>query len=374
MVESIFAYAGVFGLTIFNSIIIHNGKIRIKGSSGRGSFIGWILRFAFIFYPLILFYGFRDHVGTDYQAYLSYYKYLRGNMTIENILHTYMEPGYVFLNVIADALFEDNFGIFMVSGIVLFGFLYMILSKYKKHINVPMAIFIYCMVCYSFACNGIRQSLAAVLVLYAYTYMVERKFWKFLFCLIVASLFHTSAILCVVFYLFVYIKPHAQKLVKILLVGGGMFVLLLQRQIVAVLGTLSLYSAYSTWTGSGFVSGVSFMLYVVPTLALIEIYKGELIKQNPRYETYITLLYVQIPFQCLGVFNSVMERMAVYCSIVEVIVIPLIYRAITNRKNKASAMLIITGWFIVYFVIMNIVLGGNDVFPYHFWNFADSQF
>ena len=70
MVESIFAYAGVFGLTIFNSIIIHNGKIRIKGSSGRGSFIGWILRFAFIFYPLILFYGFRDHVGTDYQAYL----------------------------------------------------------------------------------------------------------------------------------------------------------------------------------------------------------------------------------------------------------------------------------------------------------------
>lgn len=374
MVESIFAYVGVFGLTIFNSIIIHNGRIKIKGHSNRGSIIGWILRYAFIFYPLILFYGLRDHVGTDYQSYLTYYKYLRGNMTFANIMHTYMEPGYVFINVIADKIFEDNFGVFMVSGIVMFGFLYMILSKYKKEINIPIAIFIYCTVCYSFACNGVRQSLAAVLVLYAYTYMVDRKFWRFLLCLIAASLFHTSAILCVVFYMLVFIKPYAQKLVKIMLVGGGLFVLVFQNQIVSILGRLSLYSVYSTWTGSGFVSGISFMLYVVPTIALVELYKGELIKKNPRYETFITFLYVQIPFQCLGVFNAVMERMAVYCSIVEVFLIPLIYKSITNRKNKFSAMLVIVTWFTVYFVIMNIVLRGNGVFPYHFWNFVDSQY
>lgn len=116
------------------------------------------------------------------------------------------------------------------------------------------------------------------------------------------------------------------------------------------------------------------MLYVVPTIVLVEIYKGELIKNNPMYETYVTLLYVQIPFQCLGVFNAVMERMAVYCSVVEVILIPMIYKAITNRKNKTSAMIVITVWFVVYFVIMNIVLSGNGIFPYHFWDFVDSQY
>lgn len=374
MIESVFAYSAVFLIVIINSAIVYNRRIRIKGVFGEDSIIRWILQFCFIFYPVILFYGFREHVGNDYQTYLSYYKYFRSNISIKTITHTYMEPGYVILNVIADALFEDNYGIFLVTGIVLFGFLYMVLYKMKKQISMPMAIFIYFMTCYSFACNGVRQSIAAILVLYAYTYMMERRFWKFLCCLIMASLFHTSAIFCVVFYLLVLIRPQAQKLVKIMLVGGGIIAILLKNQIVAVLANLSLYSSYSTWTGSGLINGTSFMLYVVPTIVLVEIYKGELIKNNPRYETYVTLLYVQIPFQSLGVFNAVMERMAVYCSVVEVILIPMIYKAINNRKNKKSAMIVITVWFVVYFVIMNIVLSGNGIFPYHFWDFVDSQY
>lgn len=374
MIESVFAYSAVFLIVVINSAIVYNRRIRIKGVFGEDSIIRWILQFCFIFYPVILFYGFREHVGNDYQTYLSYYKYFRSNISIKTITHTYMEPGYVILNVIADALFEDNYGIFLVTGIVLFGFLYMVLYKMKKQISMPMAIFIYFMTCYSFACNGVRQSIAAILVLYAYTYMMERRFWKFLCCLIMASLFHTSAIFCVVFYLLVLIRPQAQKLVKIMLVGGGIIAILLKNQIVAVLANLSLYSSYSTWTGSGLINGTSFMLYVVPTIVLVEIYKGELIKNNPRYETYVTLLYVQIPFQSLGVFNAVMERMAVYCSVVEVILIPMIYKAINNRKNKTSAMIVITVWFVVYFVIMNIVLSGNGIFPYHFWDFVDSQY
>ena len=374
MIESVFAYSAVFLIVVINSAIVYNRRIRIKGIFGEDSIIRWIIQFCFIFYPVILFYGFREYVGNDYQTYLSYYKYFRSNISIKTITQTYMEPGYVILNVIADVLFEDNYGIFLVTGIVLFGFLYMVLYKMKKQISMPMAIFIYFMTCYSFACNGVRQSLAAILVLYAYTYMKERRLWKFLCCIIMASLFHTSAILCSVFYLLVIIRPQAQKLVKIMLVGGGIISILLKNQIVAVIANFSLYSSYSTWTGSGLIHGTSFILYVVPTIVLVEIYKGELIKNNPRYETYVTLLYVQIPFQCLGVFNAVMERMAVYCSVVEVILIPMIYKAITNRKNKTSAMIVITVWFVVYFVIMNIVLSGNGIFPYHFWNFVDSQY
>lgn len=374
MVESIIAYIFVFALTIINSAVVYNGRIRIKRTSDRGSVIGWLCSFLFIFYPLILFYGLRYLVGTDYRSYLTYYKYLRSNMTWDTLIHAYMEPGYIFLNVIADKLFDENFGIFMVSGIVLFAFLYMVLTRYKKEMNVPMAIFVYCMVCYAFACNGVRQALAAVLVLYAYTYMLDKKFWRFFLWLIVAALFHKSAILCIVFYPLVYIKPNKQKLVKIVLVVSGLLVILLQNQIVAVLRYVGLYSVYLSWTGGGIINGLSFILYVAPTILLVEIYKGELMKQNPNFETYVTLLYMQIPFQCLGVFNAAMERMAVYCSVVEVILLPMIYGAITNKRNKRSAALAITGWFVVYFVIMNIVLGGNDIFPYHLWDFVNRPY
>jgi hypothetical protein len=49
--------------------------------------------------------------------------------------------------------------------------------------------------------NGIRQMLAATMFVYSIQFIQNRQFWKYVATIIVASLFHTSAIVLLIFYI-----------------------------------------------------------------------------------------------------------------------------------------------------------------------------
>lgn len=362
---SLLIYLIAFFICTFNLFLTTKIKIKVKKNNIFAGFLGEVFKYCFVFYPVVFLYGFRYRVGVDYNAYLQFYRYIQASDKIP-FFNSYMEPGYVFLNYLASKFFVEGYGIFIINGIVLFLLIYVIQKQYPR-MNKSLSVYIFLMVYFGFSCNGIRQMIAVLILLYGYIFLLEQKMKSYIVVVLIATLFHSSAIFFLVFLLLEKLNAKHYKYMKIGAIVLGFFVIAFQNQILRIISVLGLYGGHISTQGAGLVKGLSFLAYVIPILVIVEWFKRDLIEFNSRYELYILVLYLQIPLQCFGAFNAVMERMALYCSVLQIVVLPLMVNEIQSKKRKCMAKLMCYAWYLLYFIVMEIYLGGNGIAEYQFW-------
>lgn len=360
--QSFFIYMLTFIWTAVSARIL-------KVDKKRNVIVVFIL-LSIIFMPIIYIYGFRYNVGVDYPTYLAYYRHVMnyGDMSIKDIPTAGFELGYVVLNIIASRLIKEEYGIFLIIGAAMCALLWNGLHYYRENLKIYQGIFIFFFVYFGTACNVARQMLAVLVILGSFKYIEKQEFFKFLIRILIASLFHKSALFCILFYLLKNCMKNQKQLyyLKLTMIISSILVFPLSSAITYLLDRFEMYSVHSTYGGVGMMSGMKFLLYVIPMLCFIEFFEKDLLYENRKYQIYIAIYYFQIPLQCLGTFNSVMERMALYCSIVQVILIPLIIKSIRNKSNRMIANMFCYSWYFIYFVVMEIVLSGNGIGKYQF--------
>lgn len=356
-------YLFSFTLTVVNATICEK-RIK-KNILHKPVWYKLVMEYLFIFYPVIVVYGFRYLVGVDYINYLDYFRYLL-NGGKADFFHTNFEAGYVLVNIIASKLFIEGYGITLVNGVIIFVLLYMNVSLDTCKRKMSIGIYIFLMVYFGFSCNGVRQMIAALVVLYGYQFVIKHQFKQYLVCIVVASLFHKSALFIIVFYLIGRCKTDIECMIfKIMACLSGVAVIIFRKQIL-MLVSLTSYASHRDKNAAGFGNGMTFLLYVIPTLFLVEFFKQSFVHKKKEYNFLILLLYLQIPFQCIGVYNPVLERMAIYCSIAQVILIPMI--VINIHKNRYIASFLFKIWYLFYFWIMEICKSGNGINNYQIWH------
>lgn len=160
------------------------------------------VRKKFYFCILWVIYGLRAvTVGADN---MNYYKFFNNKHMVSNILHNYMEPGYVALNCIVHILF-NNYVIFqfIIGWIFLAAIFYFI---DKMAINFDYTLFMFIGIGMFFlGMNQVRESVAAVLVLDAYIMFKEKKMKRFFLFFCIAVLFHYSVLICILPFIIMYI-------------------------------------------------------------------------------------------------------------------------------------------------------------------------
>lgn len=102
---------------------------------------------------------------------------------------------------------------------------------------------------YLFYFNGLRQGLAMALVALATPYLIDKKFLKYLFIVIVASFFHKTALIMILFYFFIHLKIKFE--LKALFIFLGSF--LVSGTAVQYLGSIN--EKYSSYTEVSEVKG-----------------------------------------------------------------------------------------------------------------------
>lgn len=145
-------------------------------------------RFVVFFIALILSYfsGFRDGLGHDYNNY---------KFVIEEVGRNFrtLEPGYTLLVKLASSQYFSY-----TSFFVFFAFFtnFLIIYSYSKYRLFYLSIIAYVLfsVLYFGSFNLVRQFFAAAILLFASKYVVEGFFFRYLFMVLIASLFHFSAI------------------------------------------------------------------------------------------------------------------------------------------------------------------------------------
>ncbi|WP_017401298.1 EpsG family protein [Acinetobacter radioresistens] len=277
---------------------------------------------------LILFASFRNYrVGTDTGNYVKNfisqlnYQYFNFN---DNVEIGYQLIEYSLLR------FTHNYFwlLFVTSFIVVFCYLY-VFKKYSKDYISSVFIFI-TLGTYTFFFNGLRQGIAMAIFALAIPYLVKRKFSKYFLICILASFFHSSALLMLPFYFLVNLNIRILYKITLAFLSS----LLLSKFLITYIATTNQrYESYSqTSENSGGLITLAF--YVV--VFIIMYISSYLYKIKDREFLQILTFYsvgvvFMIPVALLESNPSGPQRLLPYFTWVLALILPYLYKKINNK-------------------------------------------
>ena len=325
-----------------------------------------IILFTLIIIIPLLVSTFRYNVGIDYNSYREYYSTIINRYITGIEMPTQLEYGFILLNILSYLIFKNAQGVFLLKSLLFLVFSIGGIIKFKDKISLPISVLIFMTFFYSASFNGVRQLIAVAIIFYSFSYALEKKFVKYLFFVLLACLFHKTAILATFLY---FIVPKDDKAVEVKnkifnfsVIALTLLIPLIKSVIINVFTYLNFYSTYLLDNGD---KSLNFLLYIIPPLIIILLYEKKLIKSDYKNLFWIRLMLLQIPLQFAGYYIRYLDRMSLYVSVSQLIIIPLLLK-VTNKSNSAYLRLFVIGWYIFYYLFVYVYLNGNGVYPYRY--------
>ncbi|RKF44749.1 hypothetical protein BCY92_17065 [Bacillus wiedmannii] len=154
----------------------------------------WYFHFIVICIFLIFFAGLRYNIGIDYVSHERIYENIQSGL-LENFSNTNQEKGYFILNKI----FNDfNVMLFFIALVTL-TIKFKVIKDNSIYIFLTLYLY-YCLFFIRYDMGLVTQGIAAAIIMYSYNYIIEKKQVKFILSVLIASLFHISAIIFIPFY------------------------------------------------------------------------------------------------------------------------------------------------------------------------------
>jgi hypothetical protein len=177
-------------------------KKRVYGKAAEGFENSFMFLFLF-FMSLMIFVGISDMLGGyDRYIYGELFDSTADDLKNDGQIFTYLvfsefptELGYDFLNVLI-ALFTANRYIFiLIVTVIVYTLTFVSFKNYMT--NYPYAVMLFLALMFFFTFTYLRQVLAVSIAWLSIRYIIDRKLWKFLLVIVVACLFHNSAIISI---------------------------------------------------------------------------------------------------------------------------------------------------------------------------------
>lgn len=294
----------------------HKGQIII--SKGNIVYIGLCV-------SLILFSGFRYFVGTDYWAYFDAYNGLLSGY----FYNWHFEWGFWTLTRILAFVKMDHVWYFCIISAIIVIPIANTIRKKSPYPIFSISLFVFFYFLFS-SFNTPRQFIAIAIILSGSTYILEKKFWKYLICVGVATTFHTSAIVFILLYFIRKIKINNNT--KIAMTVFAVFVLLFGGRLSTAF--LRLWPQYSIYIGYESGSAISDLIIQITLLLLLEAVHSKVVEDKARveFDFYYNCNFFAIIMSAMAGVNILFARFEAYFYIFSILSIP--FGIYYTRKNK----------------------------------------
>lgn len=314
---------------------------------------------------LIFFvFGFRNFTAIDDPSYIRIFNNVKFYGWFSNFKTSTMEPGYLFINDIVGKLTDDYFYMQIVNAVIPISLLYTLLNKLKDRINISMSIFLFLTLIYfqMLAVGLLRMFIAIMIVLHAYLYLVNKKYKKYVLCIILAALFHYSALfLLILLYYFITKNNKSKTFISISFFSIPVLFWVIVKFIVPFLG-----KRYAQYANIGVFQFNISSFDTVPLLFVL-IYFHKKIEENfvNYFEVFISIFSLSF---ILSFYSSMVSlgRLIFYANTSLVILAPLIHRSLEDRKYKIifSGIIIFYGFLYLYVTQLTLDTHIPFLFPY----------
>lgn len=215
-----------------------------------------MLTCAFLFLILAL----QDvHANADLMSYYTRYQSLQ-NTSVGYFLDHFWDlkdPIYYFAGLLFSKL---GFSFFVWKAFISFIFVlgvYKLILYYSANIGISFLVLI-SLGLYGFVFSGLRQTMAFGILLFTYPYLKNKKLFRFILLVIVAAMFHSTALIFLATYPIYRLKLRVRNVLLLAVVG---FVVLLNANTLASLylqltGTDEIYADYLEKSGALSAAGI----------------------------------------------------------------------------------------------------------------------
>lgn len=312
-------------------------------------------------FSLLLFISaFRGDFTTDYTNYTSLFKSINSYSFWTTFKVGFdIELGYLLLNRVI-GLFTTNpvFLFAVTSFVILYGF-YHQFSRYSVNIWLSVLMFVTAGSFYA-SFNITRQILAAAIIFMGSKYLYERKFFKYVLVVIIASLIHTSSLIMIPFYFILNLRLNFKNF--ILVSGGSAVIFVFFDQILDVVQMF----VYENYTENAYgMTGQAFENVVLPLafLAFTLYHIKKIEPENIMHRIWFNAVYYYAFFNVLGLQVQMVERISRFFAPYVLLLIPFIFSKMQNKHLRFVYSMVLIFLLILY---NYVILSGSVFDPYYF--------
>lgn len=324
--------------------------------------------FAFLsFLPLFTVSAIRYMVGTDYAGtYKDVYTYIFRD---GYHFHITGEPLYALLNRIAIIYSgSDYVGVFALSSLLVCGFIFWGIRIQSVNFLYSVLLFIISGV-YFWSFNGIRQSIAMAIFIFALQFILKNKPKKYLICILIAAGFHKMALIYIPIYFLKNVRLSFKTIfITVAAVGcfSNIFVKIIYN-IAAALPVFNIYvvrylnnSKFDSFTESSSSHAFINLAFILLFIIIANIYD----KHQTKCNLWMNLQLLALLFALLSSVLPLANRISRLFEVVQIISIPNMTRLITDKKLRIIINVAIIVCFCIYTFVTFFILGYHNVFPY----------
>lgn len=306
---------------------------------------------------------------SDMKNYFNYFSYLK-NASIEQFLNFKLELMYKVLNiVIANIWFNERFFMFVIDVITTLG-VYIFIKKYSKNYLITLLLFI-TIGTYYMQFFILRQAIAIGILLYSIKYIEKKKLFKFVLCVLLATLFHRSSIIFILAYFICNIEFN----LKYLMLWIGIWTVTFLSK--GILSNVIMKYAHQGYNSIAIINeGYGRLAIFVGILSLticIDYFikrksnsnKEKLIsirEEDDEISIFYNLTLLTILFQILTTQNDFFSRVANIFCIGPVILLPNMISQLKMKQNKQIISLLTIVCIIIYTIFKPSIIGYLTIF------------
>lgn len=313
-----------------------------------------------VFLLFTIMQGFRAiDIGSDTEKYVKFYNLSKNFSLIEILLckNWVIEPGYgLLMKLIVTLNIPSQVFLIIVAAVINGGFTYFIYKESKAPL-ISTIIFLGAEF-FILSFTALRQMIAVMLILNSFKYIKQKKLFKFICMVLLASTFHKTALIFLPAYFFKDIKITKKVMLFCLIVF--FIVQLIGIPVLTFLIKQFYYDSYLISTGGGFTQTLVILVYLL---------FGLYFYKHVERENHILYIFIYIAFliQSLACRINMAGRLMWYYYIFLVIFLPMIIEKISSKKlfNKNYINIIkigIIGTFIIQYLFFSINM--YNVLPY----------
>ncbi len=292
---------------------------------------------------------------------------------------THMEKGFILFNKILSLISLHHQIFFIVSAVII---MWSVMSLIYRNVNMvwlSVLIYISAFGDFMWALSFARQALAVAIILLSYDYIKKRKLFPFLILLMLAALFHKTALCFLIAYPLYRIRFNFINITLAIFICGIVFLNL--NYILEVIS--SIITGYQVYLGG---SGMSYITDILIRLLLLIFPLTIFMLRKEKWSEEINLLlwlaFFSVSFSIFFLKLSYLFRIGLYFSIFQILLIPKTFEII---KNKTTKLIFLCSFLFCTFLFgQKMIMNGaqnTNLLPYEFfwqnsaaerrWNFTD---
>jgi hypothetical protein len=330
---------------------------------GRVSNDGLLRRLSLglVAFVLVAFAGLRDRtIGTDIGNYI--FRFVRSESASSITRDT--EIGYNFLSWLARGLSDSYAVLLTMIAIIVVGCYLSTMVRLVRRYETALFIFI-CLGVYTFFLNGARQGVAAAICFAALPFLLERRAIPYFLTVVVAALFHHSALIALPLY---YLASSRMDLSRLLLIAAALVASIGFLQLFVQLAAQLLSDKYSAYAQQHEGGGEVFAAFLLCQGILFFTLKRKIRDPEGHYIRLLNIYLIGLVPVLASTVSSVnpsgLLRLHLYFSPVAILMWPMIFLRMGSSAERGFITTMFLGLMILFFVLTTATF--SNLTPYRF--------